>query len=487
MKKIYIILVAAAFFSSCAKNLGDYNVDQKKATVVPGVTFISNAEKNFTDILTTPNVNSNVFRFYVQYWTSTEYLDEPRYNLTARPIPGSLWDAVYQKVIVNIKEGKKLINADALLNADVKANQVAQAEIMEVMAWSTLVNAFGNIPYSQALDITVVNPKYDDAATIYSDLLVRLDAALAQLKPAAAGLGTADIIYKGDVNAWVKFGNSLKLRLGLIIADKDPAKAKATIESAAPNVFKSAADNAIFKYLGSPPNNNPISTNANILLTKRKDFVGAKPFIDRLNALADPRRKGFFTTIGGNFVGGNYGYSNSFGNYSTMTDKIISLDFEAILLDYPETELALAEASARGFNVGGSAADHYNNGITASIIYWGGTATDAATYLARPDVAYATAIAGTTYKEVIGTQKWIALYNRGFESWTEWRRLDFPKLLPPTNATAPPGQSVPDGLIIPKRLIYPNGEQTLNGANYQAASAAIGGDAVSTKLWWDMF
>ncbi|MGY0040064.1 SusD/RagB family nutrient-binding outer membrane lipoprotein [Pedobacter sp. NJ-S-72] len=309
MKKIYIILVAAALFSSCAKNMGDYNVDQKKATAVPGVMFVSNAEKNFTDILTTPNVNSNVFRFfYVQYWTSTEYLDEPRYNLTARAIPAALWDAVYQKVIVNLREGKKLIEADALLNADIKANQVAQAEILEVMAWSTLVNAFGNVLIaSQAMDINIVNPKYDDAATVYNDLLVRLDAALAKLKPAAGGLGTADIIYKGDINAWVKFGNSLKLRLGLIIADKDPAKAKTVIESAAANVFKSAADNAVFKYLGSSPNNNPISTNANSLLTKRQDYVGAKPFIDRLNVLQDPRRKGFFTTIGGNFVGGNYG------------------------------------------------------------------------------------------------------------------------------------------------------------------------------------
>lgn len=485
MKKIYIILVAAAFLSSCAKNMDGYNVDQKNATVVPAPTLFTAAQKSFADVMTTPSVNTNVFRFYVQYWTSTEYLDEPRYNLTARTIPQAFWSALYKDVITDLKESKRIIAADNVTNADVKANQTAEAEILEIMAWSTLVNTFGNVPYSQAIDISNVQPKYDDAATIYSDLLVRLDAAIGKLKTTAAGYGPADLFYGGDPAKWIKLGNSLKLRLGLILADKDPAKARTTIESAASNVLASAADNARFPYLTSPPNNNPISTNANAILTTRTDYVGASAFIDKLNALSDPRLPGYFTLASnGKYVGGYYGFTNSYANYSTMTVKMRSYDFEALLLDYPETEFALAEAAARGFNVPGTAQGHYNNAVTASIIYWGGTAAQAATYLARPDVAYATA--STDFKEVIGTQKWIALYNRGFESWTEWRRLDFPKLSPPSTANAPAGQSAPDGLTIPVRIIYPINEQTLNGASRAAAAAAIGGDLVTTKLFWDV-
>jgi len=484
MKKIYFLLVAAAFLSSCAKNLDAYNVEQKKAVVVPGPMLVTAAEKSLADILTSPNVNTNVFRFYVQYLTSTEYTDEPRYNLLARTIPLAFWSAHNKDVIRDLKEAKSLIAADKLLNVDVQANQIAQAEILEVMAWSNLVNTFGNVPYTQAMDISNVQPKYDDAATIYSDLLVRLDAALGKLKVSAIGLGTADVIYNGDISKWIKFGNSLKLRLGLILADKDPAKAKAIVEAAATNVITSAAENARFPYTTSPPNNNPISTAANAGLTNRTDYVGAKPFVDKLNALNDPRRAGFFTAVGGNFVGGNYGFTNSFSNYSSMSKKVIAYDFEALFMDYSETEFALAEAKARGFNVPGTAEGHYNNAVAASIVYWGGSATDAATYLARPDVAYATASAD--YKETIGTQKWIALYNRGFESWTEWRRLDFPKLVPPSAATAPPGESVPPGLTIPVRIIYPISEQTQNGAARAAAAAAIGGDLVTTKLWWDV-
>src|SRR5690606_10671047 len=107
------------------------------------------------------------------------------------------------------------------------------------------------------------------------------------------------------------------------------------------------------------------------------------------------------------------------------------------------------------------------------ITYWGGTDAEATAYLAQPSVAYATA-AGD-WKEKIGTQKWIALYNRGYDAWVEWRRLDAPTLLPPV-----------EGLVVPLRMIYPVNEATLNGANKAAASSAIGGDSSDTALWWDV-
>ena len=72
-------------------------------------------------------------------------------------------------------------------------------------------------------------------------------------------------------------------------------------------------------------------------------------------------------------------------------------------------------------------------------------------------------------------QKWLALYNRGYEAWTEWRRLDAPSLEAPPEALS----------VIPVRYTYPIFEQTLNGANWEAASSAIGGDNVGTKLFWD--
>lgn len=123
----------------------------------------------------------------------------------------------------------------------------------------------------------------------------------------------------------------------------------------------------------------------------------------------------------------------------------------------------------------GTAAEHYTNAITASIVNWGGTAAEAQAYLAQPTVAYATA-AGD-WRQKIGTQKWIALYNRGYDAWVEWRRLDYPTLTPPANMTQKD---------IPVRFTYPVQEQNLNTANYQTASTSIGGDVIGTRLFWDV-
>ncbi|SEI55674.1 Starch-binding associating with outer membrane [Dyadobacter koreensis] len=478
MKKSLIVFLSFLLLTGCVDSLDDYNVDTKKAPTVTAVTLFSNSLKGLIDALVTPNVNNNNYRLYVQQWAETTYLDEQRYNLTARAIPQALWQSLYRDVISDLTEAKKILNANTLLSAESKNNQLAQIEIVEVLAWSVLVNTFGDIPYTQAMDPLNPLPKFDDAKTVYYSLLDRLDAALLLLNTTGTGFGAGDLIYKGDIAKWRKFGNSLKLRLALVIADSDAAKAKTLIAAAAPNVFTANADKAAFPYVATPPNYNPVAQNLNPTYSTRQDYVITSVFIDPMNELNDPRRQQWFTTVGGVYKGGAYGFANTYADFSKVGTKIVDPTLEGIFMDYSEVEFSLAEAIERGL-ITGDAADHYNKAITASITYWGGSATDAATYIAQPKVAYATATGD--YKQKIGFQKWFALYNRGWESWVEWRRLDYPKLLPPT------GGSAPAGLQIPVRIIYPIVEQTLNPTNLKTASAAIGGDLASTKLWWDKF
>lgn len=200
-----------------------------------------------------------------------------------------------------------------------------------------------------------------------------------------------------------------------------------------------------------------------------------------MNSLSDPRRSEYFTLHDGIYIGGENGVENTFDSYSHIGDEFHVPTFEGNILDYAEVEFLLAEAIERGYAVGGTAAEHYDNAITASIEFWGGDAGDAATYLAQPGVDYATALAVSTatdpWKEVIGTQKWIALYGRGFEAWTEWRKFDYPVLVAPEDAVS----------VIPVRFTYPIVEQTLNATGYNAASEAIGGDNVGTKLFFDLY
>ena len=338
-----------------------------------------------------------------------------------------------------------------------------------------MVTTYGNIPYSDALDITKTFPKYDDAKTIYYNLLTRLDADIANLNTSADSYGSADIIYGGDVGAWKKFANSFKLKMGMTIADDDNAKAKSVVEAAvAAGVFTSNADNAEFHYLSTPPNTNPIWVD--LVQSGRKDFIASEAIIETMKTLDDPRLDDYFTEdASGDYSGAEAGAGGNYATFSKPANTILAPDFPALLLDYAEVEFFLAEARERGYAVGGTAQQHYNNAITASILYWGGTVSDATNYLSQPAVNYTTA-AGT-YKEKIGTQKWIALYNRGWDAWIEWRRLDYPHLSEAVDAQS----------VIPLRYPYPVNEQNVNRLNYEAAADAIGGDLVETKLWWDKF
>lgn len=477
MRKLAILGTASLFMlSSCVKDLTSLNDPTKAAGKVPGETLFSNAEKNFADLMTTPNVNTNIFRVLTQQWTETTYIDESNYDLTTRNIPQSFWNSMYRNVLKDLNESSRVITEDATILPDVKANQLAMNDILTVHAFGILVNTFGNIPYSEALDYNNLKPKYDDAATIYNDLLSRLDADIAALKTDAGAYPDADLFFGGDIDAWRKYANSLKLYFGMILADVDPAKAKAAVESAAPGVFSSSSDDMVFHYLSAPPNNNPVW--ADLVQSGRKDWVAANTIVDYMKSVNDPRISAYFTEdANGDYNGGPYGENNNYATYSKPSETLTVADYPSLLFAYSDVEFLLAEAVERGFNVGGTAEEHYNNAITASMEYYGVSSADIATYLAQPSVAYATA--GATYKEKIGYQKWISMYNRGFDAWTEWRRFDVPSLV------APP-ENVTDG-IIPVRFTYPVNEQTLNSENYQSAASAVGGDVVGTKLFWDKF
>ena len=484
MKKILVILSFFLLSISCGK-LEDLNKNIKDPASVPGETLFTNAQRRLVNQVVSTNVNLNNFRLFVQYWTETTYTDESNYDLTTRTTPDNLWDLFYISALKNFDESAKVIAATPIPageDAAVKQNKLAIIEVMEVYCFDVLVETFGNIPYSDALDINKPLPKYDDGMTVFKALLVRLDAAISKLNTASGSFGVADNIYGGNVARWIKFANSLKLRMGLVIADVDNGTAKTVVESASANVISSNADNAKVIYLSAAPNTNPLYID--LVASARHDFVPTSIIIDEMNSLNDPRLPLYFTQVDTSTVtgveklaysGGVYGSSNDFLAYSHVADLIQTPQFPGTLFDYAEVEFLLAEAVERGFAVGGTAAQHYNTAITASIEDWGGTEAQATAYLANPKVAYATATG--TWQQKIGIQSWVGYYNRGFEAWTQWRKLDYPLLEPGADALS----------AIPLRYTYPIEEQTLNGANWKTASTAIGGDAVDTKLFWDKF
>ncbi|WP_291071446.1 SusD/RagB family nutrient-binding outer membrane lipoprotein [Empedobacter sp. UBA5637] len=480
MKKIILTIASILMIQSCSDEYYDsLNIDPINPSEVPANYFFTNAITTYYTQMLNTNVNTNVFRLWSQQWNETQYTDETNYNLETRNINGRLWTTLNTNVIFDLQSAKSLISKDVTLSADEKKNQIAIADILQVQAWLVMVDTFGNVPYTEALKGgDNITPKYDDAKTIYEDLIKRLQEDLTNINVAAGGFGsTNDIIYKGDMSKWKKLGASLLLKIGVQVSDADNALAKKTIETALANgVMTTKADNFTLIYPGSEPYVNPLWID--LVQGGRKDFVAANTLVDNMNTLNDPRRKIYFReNLGeGVFKGGTYGEATPFDQYSQVGDLFHKKDYAGNLLDVTEVKFLLAEAAARGFAVGGTVENFYNEGIKSSFDFWGLTSAQADIYLAQPNVAYSTAPG--SWKEKLAMQYWLAMYNKGFDAWTVIRRLDAPKM----NIAAELG------LPFPSRFTYPTSERNLNKINNSQAVTDMGGkDEQTVKLFWDKF
>lgn len=477
-----ILLVLAV--SSCTDKFEDFNTDTKNPDAVPGESLFSNAQKELSDYLNNTNVNINIFKLVSQYWTETTYTDEANYDLITRNIAANIYSRNYLRVLKDLDEAKSIITATDVLSSEeaTKTNKLAIIEMMNVYVYAHLVDVFGAVPYTDALDIDNVYPVYDSGESIYADLFDRLDAAIAEMDPTAGSFDGADIYYGGDAAEWIKFGNTLKIRMAITTADANSAFSKTAVEEAVDGAFTSNDDDCLLGYQQASPNYNQLY--ADLIASGRHDFVPANTIVDIMNEMEDPRSDAYFSdkidtsTVDGvekyAYVGGEYGYSNSFGQCSHIGTAIQQPTFAGIMLTYSELCFYLAEAAERGYSVNGTAEEWYDKGIEASFDYWG--VSGAADYLTQSDVAYTTATG--TWREKIGLQSWLANYTRGATAYNNWRRLDYPIFNLPENA-----ESYSD---IPVRFTFPVNEQTLNATNYAAASTMIGGDDITTKIFWDL-
>ncbi|MFN2313473.1 MAG: SusD/RagB family nutrient-binding outer membrane lipoprotein, partial [Bacteroidales bacterium] len=452
-----------ASFTACTDKFEEFNTDVKNPAIVEGESLFSNAQRELARQISSTNVNLNIFKLMAQYWTETTYIDEANYDLVNRSIPDNIFEVYYQDILKNFQEATLLIEATVPTSAvgeAVKANKLAIIELLNVYAFQNLVDIFGDVPYTEALDIEKISPKYDDAAIIYADLIVRIDAALGNMDDTEGSFGSADLIYSGDVELWKKFANSLKLKIAITMADANATLAKSAAESAVSGgVFTSNDDNALFPFL-SATHTNPLYED--LVQSGRNDFVPANTIVDIMNDLGDPRRPYYFTLFEGNYFGGSYGYNSPYSLYSHIPEAFAAPNFPGILMTYDEVLFYMAEAAERTFSVGSNVGALYGDAIKASILFWGGTEAEANSYVAQPNVNYATAPG--TFREKIGTQAWIAFYTRGLEGYTMWRRMDYPIFNIPSLVT-----TYDD---IPIRFPYPVNEQTLNNASYTAASLA---------------
>lgn len=466
-------------FFSCDDRLEELNRPKKTAGEVPGETLFTNGVREMFDLMASTDVNSNVFRLYSQYWAQTTYPDESQYNMVGREIPDNFWTYAYRDALRDLTQASRVIDETAEelgMDPAVKANQLAIIDACRAYMFAILTDAFGAIPFDEALNDEILIPQYEAGDVVYDKIIAMLDNAIATMDPEAEGFSEVqDPVYQGDVAGWLAFANSFKLRLAMTIADVNATKASTMVAEVMQNSQHLILDNSLnasITYLSESPNTNPVWED--LVQSGRQDYILANTLVDIMNPIDDPRLPVYGQPVDGEFVGGIYGSGNAYADHSPAGEIFHTPELEGVILDAAQVNFLLAEAAARGLDVGGTVEEYYNDGITQSMLYWGVDQADINAYLARPEVAYDDA---GDWREQIGLQEWLALYNNGFEGWTTWRRLDFE------------GFNIPEGLTaddIPKRFIFPIQEATLNPSALKAAVDLIGGsDTAQTPVFWD--
>lgn len=401
-------------------------------------------------------------------------------------------------------------------NSEVSGNVVppAIAKIVKVAAMSRITDAFGPIPYSKiGYDGNILTP-YDSQQEVYHKFFEELTEAVGVLNENRASRlnPLIDQVYEGDVTKWIKFGNSLKLRLAMRISYVEPALSKQMAEEAvnAANggVIETVADNAVYKHFSQ--GGNPIYGST---VNYGNDSRPAGDIVSYMNGYNDPRREKYFTKS--TFTTQPYEYTGVRRGWATYARDGWALNMSQI--NVPTTDpmiwMTAAEvaflraegAAVFNYSMGGTAESFYNKGIELSFEQYGvtGAAEYAADNTSVPaafsdpsganpwngslpavTIAWDESATAEQKQERIIIQKWIANWTYGSEAWADFRRTGYPKLIPVASNLS--GGVVSD-TAGPRRLAYPQEEYTNNSANVQQAVASYlhGPDNMATRLWWD--
>lgn len=387
---------------------------------------------------------------------------------------------------------------------------MAVANIIKVATMLRVTDCYGPIPYSQIGAEGVMMTPYDSQEEVYNAFFADLNQAITDINEYSSEqiIPTADAVYAGNLQNWVRFANSLKLRLAVRIAYANPTLAKQMAEEAIDpangGVIEDNNQNASWKYYASSTNPMYTATRYNA-----HDSRAAADIICYMNGYSDPRREKYFEGCqwpGVDYAGIRRGWESFSTSWSVnFCDIAINPNEPLMWQNAAEVAFLRAEGVAVfGWNMGGTAESFYNKGVELSFEQYG--VSGAADYLADntsvpagyvdpsgvnpwngtlPAVTIKWDESATTEKkqERIIIQKWIANYKLGNEAWADIRRTGYPKLIPVAyNGSG----GVVDSNRGPERMVYPQDEYTNNGdnVNFAVTNYLKGPDNMATKLWW---
>ncbi|OSZ77883.1 SusD/RagB family nutrient-binding outer membrane lipoprotein [Chitinophagaceae bacterium IBVUCB2] len=523
-KRLILIICSGCFLTACDKDFERINTNPYAVTDIDPALLLAGAQR--THLGTWNAEHIIVQQFVVPYNTGATQGFSFNKDIDGNSNPK--WDQSYANGSNgNAPPVKNLTQALNMLGASTtRINLQSMIRIWKAQVFMGLVDNYGDIPYSEAgkaVSDVIFYPKYDDDAAIYDDLYKELKESVAALSTSGEYI-SADLFYGANAQPstktttaadqatkWKKLGNSLLLRLGMRYTRLNPAKAQSIVtEALAGGVMTSNADNAFVKNDGTA-----FSQPDNAALRNFSQFnYAAEPFVNQLKLTNDPRGKFLIAQYAdpgaiANNLSPDMVLANQYGvpigvtsdqilapgpyrggrgsglNYSQFNVNIIAAQgVPEFWVTYAQTSLLLADAAKRGWIPGSDAQAkiYYDNAIAADMaaysLYTGTTPIsggEVTAYINDPAVAYTPADA----LRLINTQYWIVNIRNGTEAFANFRRSGFPALTP--NPVAGDLGSV--GFA--RRLSYPDLEASANTANYNAASTAIGGDKLSSRVFWD--
>ncbi|MCX4333615.1 MAG: SusD/RagB family nutrient-binding outer membrane lipoprotein [Bacteroidales bacterium] len=394
---------------------------------------------------------------------------------------------------------------------------IAFANLFRVAVMHRMTDSYGPIPYSNVLTTEKVKVKYDSQEEVYTTMFEELDLAIATLENnrnlSASAWNKYDRVYYGDISKWIKYANSLKLRMAMRISYVRPElAAQKASEAIAGGLILTNADNA---YI------HPVDNKLALIYNDWSDHRAGADILSYMSGYNDPRLEKMFTKnnpgsedeASRKYVGLRIGSAISskadfIENYSNMS---VTPSDPVLWMNAAEVNFLLSEYELRLNNDKAKAKEHYEAGVTLSFEERG--AAGAKEYLLDTEhtpelyidplgkysgerkmseckIAWDVTGDEETNLEQIITQKWIAIFPLGNEAWAEYRRTGYPRLLPaPQNL----GPDPIDANRHARRLIYPIEEYNENLENLNEAisilngeSAEAKGDQMGTRVWWDV-
>jgi len=497
MKKYKIhlwALVLALGFSSCDDYV-DINNSPNNPTadaVAPELSLAGALNQPFREFAVRPNTLGNLF---MNNWGGNTnsftgiYVTE--FNLD---IDNSFYARIWENLYLSTLTYQDIIDYPST-DYD---NHKAISKIMKTFYFQYLVDLYGDIPYSEAHDVTNPTPAYDDDQAIYRNLVVQLEEAVALIEnatPNTRAVGGEDIIFQGDMENWIKLANTIKLKL--LIRESGVAASAAYISAE----FQELAD-ANAEFITEDVTINPGYSNASnerqnpfyntygfqtdeaTPRSGRSSTVATQHAIDFLDGtttgIPDSRLGRIYSTDGtpGSYTGVIQGQDGiqAPDNLSLLGPGIVrSSSQDGYIFTAAESYFLQSEAAFKGY-LGGNAKDLFENGITSSYVLLGLTIAQADAYITASNGINKIGWDGSANKiEAIITQKWIALNSiNGIESFIEYNRTGFP--VTPLALTALKTAK-------PKRLLYPVSEYRGNTANVPNQTQD---DAFTTGVFWDV-